>query len=258
MQRRMAADSAPILDEEGEEDEDSTSFKDSKIKFASKKRQSLWRSHLCLLIFPMVAIASLVIVGVAVALGLGSGISSRQENLPIDPYLRAQALLSKYPVVDGLAKIYTNLFWPSSDYLVFHLLALVCRHNDLAWQIRVHFQNQLDLFDLRLNMSEEDPNTYGREWHTDIPRLQAGRVGVQVIKCNFDSTLCTAHFSSCPVINHQPLSLFPSSSGLLSWAVRPSTRMPLGRTLNRLISSSALSAILTTRLHSLLPPPLPT
>lgn len=54
------------------------------------------------------------------------------------------------------------------------------RHNDLAWQIRAQFQNQLDKVDLTKNGSGADPKVYGHEWQTDIPRLRAGMVGGQV------------------------------------------------------------------------------
>lgn len=53
-------------------------------------------------------------------------------------------------------------------------------HNDLAWQFRVHFENQLDRVDLHKNTSGADPNIYGNMWQTDIPRLRAGYVGGQV------------------------------------------------------------------------------
>ena len=53
-------------------------------------------------------------------------------------------------------------------------------HNDLAWQFRVHFENQLDRVDLHKNTSGADPNIYGNMWQTDIPRLRAGKVGGQV------------------------------------------------------------------------------
>lgn len=49
----------------------------------------------------------------------------------------------------------------------------VCSHNDLAWQIRVYFKNQLSEIDLSRNGS-------GGVFQTDIPRLRAGRVGAQV------------------------------------------------------------------------------
>ena len=62
----------------------------------------------------------------------------------------------------------------------FSLTAL--RHNDLAWQIRAQFENQLDKVDLTKNGSGADPAIYGHAWHTDIPRLRAGKVGGQVSK----------------------------------------------------------------------------
>ncbi len=40
--------------------------------------------------------------------------------------------------------------------------------------------NQLDGVDLTKNGSGADPDVYGHEWQTDIPRLRAGKVGGQV------------------------------------------------------------------------------
>jgi len=51
-----------------------------------------------------------------------------------------------------------------------------CSHNDLAYAIRAHFENQLDQVDLTVNGS----GMYGADWQTDIPRLRAGKVGAQV------------------------------------------------------------------------------
>ena len=57
---------------------------------------------------------------------------------------------------------------------------LLQRHNDLAYQIRVHFQNQFSEFDLFENGSAFPPEKVGYSWQTDIPRLKAGKVGAQV------------------------------------------------------------------------------
>ena len=51
-----------------------------------------------------------------------------------------------------------------------------CSHNDLAYAIRGHFQNQFEHVDLTVNGS----GMYGVDWQTDIPRLRAGKVGAQV------------------------------------------------------------------------------
>lgn len=53
-------------------------------------------------------------------------------------------------------------------------------HNDLPYQIRWNFENQLDEVDLTRNGSALPPGEVGSEWHTDIPRLRAGKVGGQV------------------------------------------------------------------------------
>ena len=55
-----------------------------------------------------------------------------------------------------------------------------CRHNDLPYEIRDNFENQFDRFDLFKNGSALPPEEVGHEWHTDIPRLRAGKVGAQV------------------------------------------------------------------------------
>ncbi len=52
----------------------------------------------------------------------------------------------------------------------------LCRHNDLAEQIRADFSNRLEKVDLTKNSTGE----HNSEWQTDIPRLQAGHVGGQV------------------------------------------------------------------------------
>ncbi len=57
------------------------------------------------------------------------------------------------------------------------------RHNDLPWQIKVYFGNQLDRFNLSENTTAADPKVYGDAWQTDIPRLRAGKVGAQVHTC---------------------------------------------------------------------------
>uniref|UniRef100_A0A8C6WEP5 Dipeptidase n=1 Tax=Neogobius melanostomus TaxID=47308 RepID=A0A8C6WEP5_9GOBI len=61
-----------------------------------------------------------------------------------DPYLtRAHKLMSETPLIDG--------------------------HNDLPWQMRKQFNNQLSKVDL---------NTFN-ETHTNIPKIKAGRLGAQ-------------------------------------------------------------------------------
>ena len=60
-----------------------------------------------------------------------------------------------------------------------HSLSLPISHNDLAYEIRSHFLNQLDQVDLNTST-----DVYGNQWQTDIPRLRAGRVGAQVSNLN--------------------------------------------------------------------------
>ena len=51
---------------------------------------------------------------------------------------------------------------------------LIDGHNDLPWQCRVRFRNQLSRIDLRRDLTHLDPRL-----HTDIPRLRRGGVGAQ-------------------------------------------------------------------------------
>ncbi len=51
---------------------------------------------------------------------------------------------------------------------------LIDGHNDLPWQCRVRFGNQLSRIDLRRDLTHLDPRL-----HTDIPRLRKGGVGAQ-------------------------------------------------------------------------------
>ena len=44
-------------------------------------------------------------VGAALTLGLSVGLLERRESLPSNSYRRAQALLSKFPVADGLVRL---------------------------------------------------------------------------------------------------------------------------------------------------------
>lgn len=77
-------------------------------------------------------------------------------------------------------------------------------HNDLAAQIRAQFQNQLDDVDLLMNGSGADPDIYGHEWQTDIPRLRAGKVGAQVllrITCLVICSVLSCSLCDCHEVN---------------------------------------------------------
>lgn len=63
-------------------------------------------------------------------------------------------------------------------------MVLFCSHNDLPYELREKFSNQLDEVDLMKNSSGE----HGNGWQTDIPRLRAGQVGAQVCNCPIVST----------------------------------------------------------------------
>ena len=56
------------------------------------------------------------------------------------------------------------------------VIGACCRHNDLAYELRANFKNQLGQIDLLQNTSGQ----FGAAWQTDIPRLRAGHVGGQV------------------------------------------------------------------------------
>ena len=62
------------------------------------------------------------------------------------------------------------------------LVISLLRHNDLPWQLREYFSNQLERVDLSLNSSGGKVEVYGDMWHTDIPRLRAGMIGAQVAR----------------------------------------------------------------------------
>ena len=64
------------------------------------------------------------------------------------------------------------------EIIVANLPTHTYRHNDLPFLIRVYYENQFDKLDLTVNSSAHPP---GPSWHTDIPRLRAGKVGGQVI-----------------------------------------------------------------------------
>lgn len=63
-----------------------------------------------------------------------------------------------------------------TNYHIFLLCIFVDRHNDLAYELRDIFKNQLGEIDLNKNTSGQ----YGAAWQTDIPRLRAGHLGGQV------------------------------------------------------------------------------
>ena len=122
---------------------------------------------------------------------------------------------------------------------------LLQRHNDLAYQIRVHFQNQFSEFDLFENGSAFPPEKVGYSWQTDIPRLKAGKVGAQV---DLNKKINHLSFS---------LSLFLSVSLSCSFGLHSSTvlavaTMPLGYSSIRSMSSNYSSKSIQT--YSNLPP----
>ena len=69
--------------------------------------------------------------------------------------------------------VFFKIYLPT---IIFLLCIFVDRHNDLAYQLRDIFKNQLSEIDLLKNTSGQ----YGAVWQTDIPRLRAGHLGGQV------------------------------------------------------------------------------
>ncbi len=138
----------------------------------------------------------LLSVGVLICLVLVTGLAlivpSFLNRLPTEPYERAVALLKEHPLIDGsvvhilLVTMCTNVLYmyylaSPSPYNVHGGLKVICltlcSHNDLAYQLRIRFENQLDRIDLTKNTS----GLFDTGWHTDIARLRAGHVGAQVI-----------------------------------------------------------------------------
>ncbi len=93
--------------------------------------------------------AAFVRGGWAIAVALAFQPAWTQDVPSGDPRLEeARRVLREVPLIDG--------------------------HNDLPWQFRVRFRNQLSRIDLRRDLIHLDPRL-----HTDIPRLRKGGVGAQ-------------------------------------------------------------------------------
>ena len=150
-----------------------TAKRTQKVHAGESRRKSSRRLHprtRLLFLGCLGCMAAVLTLAVAVGLGVGLSRSSSKQ----DPVSRAKSILTTYPVIDGLAIIFSTYKYPHGSY--HSSLTLFYRHNDLAYQLRLHFQNQLNRIDLLRNTTGE----YGPEWQTDIPRLREGRVGGQV------------------------------------------------------------------------------
>ncbi|XP_070575857.1 dipeptidase 1-like [Ptychodera flava] len=99
----------------------------------------------CIILLVLIGLLVIVIIAVAVALAKKGG-----DSLPPDPLERAKALMKRVPLVDG--------------------------HNDLPWQLKLHFDNRLENIDMYESTADKFDEGYG---HTDIPRLRQGMVGAQ-------------------------------------------------------------------------------
>lgn len=80
-----------------------------------------------------------------------------------------------------LGKYYHNTPhpWLSSFSWLCNCLMFLFRHNDIPWQLRKNYMNQME----NVTLDKSNP-----AFHTDIPRLREGKVGAQVsglgsIKC---------------------------------------------------------------------------
>ncbi|XP_038078089.1 dipeptidase 1-like isoform X2 [Patiria miniata] len=92
----------------------------------------------------MVVVGALVVCAVAVAIAVPVALSNRQAAATSQEL--AKQYMSETPLIDG--------------------------HNDLPWQLKSLYNNSLETVDLTADLSHTT-------LHTDIPRLQAGKVGGQ-------------------------------------------------------------------------------
>lgn len=215
------SDASAALFPPSPENEDGVTVRDSR----EDSRRESRRSHF---VFFAVLIAALAAVIVAAGVALGVKLQPT-TNLPRDPTRRAEALLAEYPVIDG------SVHYKCLDVSYLLLCIFVDRHNDLAYELRDVFKNQLGDIDLLKNTSGQ----YGAAWQTDIPRLRAGHLGGQV---GADLVLYLVYISISS----------PFSFGLLTCRVKnPGYETRQGHSLTKWMSSNALYRI--TPLHSSMP-----
>lgn len=60
-----------------------------------------------------------------------------------------------------------------------------CRHNDLAWNVRNFVHNQLQRFNFSADLRTVTPWATSSWSHTDLPRMQQGMLGAQVLTTQF-------------------------------------------------------------------------
>lgn len=89
------------------------------------------------------------------------------------------------------------------------LIYLICRHNDLPWNVRKFVHNQLGEVNLSSDLGRVDPWARSDWSHTDIPRLRAGLVGAQVNSI-WDSLSSPFSLSPPPLSLSLCRPLFPS------------------------------------------------
>lgn len=83
-----------------------------------------------------------LVIAIAVPIAVLTGKKSTRDESSLTQ--RAAQVLEETPLVDG--------------------------HNDIPWQLRKYFMNQME----NVTLDKNNP-----EWHTDIPRLRKGKVGAQ-------------------------------------------------------------------------------
>ena len=72
-----------------------------------------------------------------------------------------------------------------SEALCSHKMYFCCRHNDLAWNVRNFVHNQLQRFNFSADLRTVAPWATSSWSHTDLPRMQQGMLGAQVLTHQF-------------------------------------------------------------------------
>jgi hypothetical protein len=119
---------------------------------------------------------SILVVAVCLIVGLAIGIplSQKKDNLK-----RANALLTNFPIIDGLIKI-KNLLHNFDQNSILKYIFIYSRHNDLPSMIRKNFENQFKKFNFTdITKIKEQLNGTSGVTHTDLTRIKQGKLGGQ-------------------------------------------------------------------------------